>query len=235
MLKTSSINCYASATKQVNMKYTKDQLAELLRVPKRRISAWGSPSKKTIIVGSDDCIDDSIDKNMKFINKKLREVSLTPEEKELVIKKTPTMRKKVVQKEKVPTKNHNSTKKEPPKVAKEKEKPKELSPEIKLMNEADRRKSELQIVKLEQEARILKAKAEKAEGEFIDTAKALEAVRRWSMEKDKYLLQQLEKDIKYICDRESIPADRAARYRKKLPVTINQSSERATELLKKTF
>lgn len=205
-------------------KYSKQELISLLGKPKNTIWAWCAPSKRTLIVGEDGLIDTALDKNRLFIEQKILEKGSSPQKQ--TIKPRPgrkTAKVKIDDGEKEK------------KISKPKPVDVEAEARIKAANDFEQEKRDLTLEKLREEVRIKRAEAESKEGEFIDASKAVAGVKQWSIEKDKYLLQQLDKHIKFICDREGVPADRSAKYKKEIVIIVNEASQIATDKLKTRF
>jgi hypothetical protein len=208
------------------IRYTKDDLAEMLGVQKKHISAWCSPSKRTIILDEDGLIDLSIEKNSKFVKRKMAE-KLMPDESREKFKGKRVARKAEAQKQEKAESTPESNK----------PKPKEPTPKVVVdyRTEQEKRKDELQIQKLEKENRLRQLEIERKEGNLMDATEAMVKIRKWSMFKDEELLKAIENKIKYICSRESIPNDRSGKYLAEIPQIINQCSEEANNRLKEEF
>jgi len=200
-------------------KYSIEELMEVLAVKRGSIRVWKNRGK--IVFNEFDEFDTSVTINAEFFNRKLEEKQGLREKP-----KTPTTGKN--SKGATKKKKDITPKVEQPTQAKQPE----LVPQ---KSEYQKKKEELELIKLQRDIDLKDADLAKKHGDFINAKTAVDAIKRWSMAKDDYLLQQFEKRIQYICDREAIPADRAAKYIKEVPAIINEASKEATDKMKGVF
>lgn len=251
------------------MVYTKDQLATLLHVTKQRISAWTSPSKKTLIE-INGLIDDSIPKNKEFIERKLSEVALPEDQKKLNIPKQfiKNQLKKEIKKginndRMVELSNILETHKilkdvtinEEPKnttlitsIPIKLKEPKEVKEHPNLfsqigkntdfsmyMSENEKRQEELKLEKLQLETRLKQIEVSKQEGKYLESEKVYNAIKRWVSIYNSSLLEEMEKKIQYICNRENIDGSKAGKYKSEIPLIINECRNKAVDELENIF
>lgn len=199
-------------------KYTKKEVAEITGKPVKTVNAWCSPSKKSLVLDADGCVDTALEKNKRFLDRKILE-------KEQGVKlETFRGAKKRVRK-----------KPEDKEEVKNIEQVQVVNPIVEQMNEFDRKKQELQIQKMEADIRKKELEIEREEGDYIKTEDVIELIRSWSEARDKELCKMIEREIKYICDRESIAPDKTGRYVNKVPGIINEASAKAEERIQQSL
>ena len=200
-------------------KYSIDELEVLLDVKRGSIRAWKSKGK--IIFNEHGELDTTVPENNKWFQRKM-------DEKEGIIEKaqTPTTGFKKTKKAAQKTKTVSKPK------GKEVVSREVLRPE---KTEYQKKKEELELKKLQRDVELKEAELAKRRGNFVDADKALEVMNRWSTSKDDHLMVLLEKRIRYICDREGVPADRSTRYIKEIPKMINEAAKESLKEMKEAF
>jgi len=206
--------------------YTKKELSELLDIPIGSIRSYCSPSKKKLIVNEDDVniIDDSIDTNKLFIEKKLQEkygvipkgVMRNNNGKKKNPNSPPTSGSKVSQA------NPSVKKKKVAVVETAPAAPPELSEQAKAYNDFTTRKNALILEKMEKEIRRIDIDIEKKEGDFIKTADAIKLFEIKSAEFNKVSLTLIERLVKKICVREEVLRKNSVKYVAMVPELVNE-------------
>lgn len=232
------------------MRITFKELSELTGIAEKSLHAYASPSKKHRIIKDDEkMFDTDIIKNDEFLKQamakkeqKIRDDAEVKEEEvdvstlrrsdlgkdaDKIIKQA--KEKKIVVKVDTKPKAKQAKSKEPVKDTKETLARKK---EIELANENKRKKDALEIAKLEKDNRLKQLEIEKKEGDFISMQEAMSIARDWAIEKDRIMLELMQKEIVRICSREAIPTDRAGKYKMKISEIINKASEEATNKLR---
>lgn len=200
------------------MIYTVKEVAYMLDKPEKWVHTYCTPKRKSLIKDENKMIDTAIDSNRTFINKhQVRELDGTQirvhEEKTKIEEK--------------PKKSTSGAKKTP--VKKEVKEPvvRVVNEQVELLNAFDRRKQELQLEKMEKEAKLLDLKLERELGDYVSVPDVVNALRHKTTELNKIFLIETERYIQKICDREEIEISDAITYKKGVVELLNKIMKNA--------
>jgi hypothetical protein len=243
--------------------YTRQELADMIGVAKKSISAWCSKSKMTLIPMSDnpDLIDMRIEKNLMFVQKKLKEkeigrkitpfTGITSAEKKTILntkklsEPAREKRKYIKQKDKVkidviekptikeskpivlnPTPPIQASPVESEESKQIKKRQKDLAEEV---NEFERRKRELTIVKLEEEVKRKQLERERIEGDYVKTEYVIKMFESATNKQGQIIKAVLDSEFQYIGIKENISSEVISRYKEKFLNKYNREIERMRE------